>query len=307
VLLPLLSDVMNSGGRGSVGFVSSVASVALSETPLAETFAQSVRDYAYSRAGSGISLLRAGSVTSLDELALDRLRDGGFEINVVTVDQDHPFGDGTREVRGDGSPREDNSAGDPLEVVAGDLRTIPLPPRSFDIVHCSLLLDRIGHVPLVLDRLCAALRPGGILLIRIRERDCAAGFLDRVLPGWVRRALWTRLYPGQPGPFRPVYEPTASVRGIEAYILMRGLVIAQRKTARTLPTEPARLSRFVSLLRATVAAASRGRLTDAYDEALFVIRKPQDRFARVVLARVKQHRAPTGVTYPEHLGRGARP
>ena len=32
------------------------------------------------------------------------------------------------------------------------------------------------------------------------------------MAGWVRRVLWTRLYPGQPGPFRPVYEPTASVR-----------------------------------------------------------------------------------------------
>jgi hypothetical protein len=30
------------------------------------------------------------------------------------------------------------------------------------------------------------------------------------------------------------------------------------------------------------AGASRGRLTDAHDEVLHVIRKPEDRFARVV-------------------------
>lgn len=269
---------MNSRGPGCAG------SVALSETPLAEVFAQSVREYAYSSAGRPISLLRAGCVTPLDELGLGRLRDGGFEISVVTVDQDHPAAD---------------------EITVGDLRVIPLSPRSFDIVHCSLLLDRISHVPLVLDRLCAALRPGGILLLRIRDRDCAAGFLDRVLPGWARRALWTRMYPGQPGPFRPVYEPTASIRGIESYTLMRGLVIAQRKTTRTLPASPVRLVRCVSLLRAFVAAASRGRLTDAHDEALFVLRKPQDRFARVVLTAVRMGRV-AGVTYPEHLRRRTR-
>jgi hypothetical protein len=96
------------------------------------------------------------------------------------------------------------------------------------------------------------------------------------------------------------------VRGIEAYILMRGLVIAQRKTARTLPAEPARPSRCLGLMRSMVAVASRGRLTDAHDEALFVIRKPQDRFARVVLKDVRP-RGVARVTYPEHLRRRTRP
>ena len=169
------------------------------------------------------------------------------------------------------------------EVTVGDLRAIPLPPRSFDVVHCSLLLDRISHTQLVLDRLAAALKPGGLLLLRIRDRDCAAGVLDRRLPGLVRRALWARLYPGQPGPFPAVYEPTASGRGIVAYTLMRGLVITQRKTARTLPHQPERLVRILSVSRGLIALLSRGRVTDAHDEMLFVIRKPEDRFARVVL------------------------
>jgi SAM-dependent methyltransferase len=229
-------------------------------------FAQPVRDYVYQCVGRPVNLLQAGSVTSLDELGLGKLRDSGFEISVVTVDQDHP-----------------RLAETGSNVTVGDLRTIPLPPRSFDIVHCSLLLDRINHVALVLDRLGAALRPGGLLLLRIRDRDCAAGFLDRVLPGWIRRFMWQRLYPGQPGPFPAIYEATASARGIAAYMLMRGLVIAQRKTVRSLPAQPEKLSRVVSAARKTVSVASRRRLTDRHDELLFVIRKPEDRFARVVL------------------------
>lgn len=234
----------------------------------AAVFAQPVRDYVCQYFGRPVSVLQAGCVTPLDELGLDKLRESGFEINVVTVEVDRPAFDAA-------------AGGDDVRV--GDLRTIPLPPRGFDIVHCSLLLDRIKHVALVLDRLGAALRPGGILLLRIRDRDCAAGFLDRKLPGWVRRAVWTRLYPGQPGPFPAVYEPTASARGIAAYMLMRGMVIDRRRAVRTLPPQPARLSRGLSAARAMVALASRGRLTDAHDEVLFVIRKPEDRFARVVL------------------------
>jgi SAM-dependent methyltransferase len=234
--------------------------------PVEGFFAQPAHDYAYHHAGQPVSVLQAGCLTPLDELGLDRLRAGGFEISVVSVEAD---------------PRR---LGDlAADIITGDLRTVPLPPRSFDIVHCSLLLDRISHVPLVLDRLAAALRPGGLMMLRIRDRDCAAGFLDRKLPRLARRAVWKRLYPGRPGPFPAVYEPTASDRGIAAYMLMRGLVIAQRKTARTRPHQPERLCRFLAAARRLIALISRGQLTDDHDEVLFVIRKPEDRFARVVL------------------------
>ncbi|MBV9446967.1 MAG: methyltransferase domain-containing protein [Streptosporangiaceae bacterium] len=241
---------------------------------LEEVFAQPVRDYFYQCLGRPIRVLQAGCATSADELGLDKLRDNGFEIQMLTVDQDHPR---LSQQRREPQLSEDG------EITVGDLRTIPLPSRSYDIVHCSLLLDRINHVVLVLDRLGAALRPGGLLLLRIRERDCAAGFLDRTLPRSLRRALWRRLYPGQPGPFPAIYEQAASARGIAAYMLMRGLVVAHRKTVRTLPVEPARLSRAVSAARAAIALFSRGHLTDAHDQVLFVVRKPEDRFARVVL------------------------
>ena len=243
-----------------------------------EFFAQPVHDYVYQSLGRPVTVLRAGCVTPLAELGLDKLRQDGFNVNVVTVDVDH-----RRRPRTGNGPRTENETQTRGEVTVGDLRSIPLPPRSFDVVHCSLLLDRISHVQLVLDRFAAALRPGGLLLLRIRDRDSAAGFLDRRLPGWARRALWARLYPGEPGPFPAVYEPTGSGRGIAAYMLMRGLVITQRRTTRTLPHQPERLTHGLSVTLGLIARLSRGRLTDAHDEMLFVIRKPEDRFARVVL------------------------
>jgi SAM-dependent methyltransferase len=234
-------------------------------------FAQPVHDYVYQSLGRPVTLLRAGCITPLAELGLDKLRQDGFDISVVTVDADH----------GRRAQTEEQPQG---EVMIGDLRAVPLPPRSFDVVYCSLLLDRISHAQLVLDRFTATLRPGGLLLLRIRDRDTAGGFLDRRLPGLARRALWARLYPDEPGPFPAVYEPTGSSRGIAAYMLMRGLVITQRRSARTLPHQPERLIRFLTLARGLIAWLSRGRLTDAHDEMLFVIRKPLDRFARVVLS-----------------------
>jgi SAM-dependent methyltransferase len=232
------------------------------DTMVREMFALPVRDCAHRCAGRPVSVLRAGQQTPLDELGLSQLRDSGFEISVVTVDPAGPAGAG--------------------DVRVGDLRTVPMPPRSFDIVHCALLLDRIAHVELVLDRFISALRPGGLLLLRIRDRDCGVGLLDRVLPRWGRRLLWGRLTPGRPGPFPAVYEKAASDRGIQAHMQMRGLVISHRETARTLPGGPGGLARAVSAACRFICWLTRGRLTDAHDEVLYVIRKPQDRFARVV-------------------------
>ena len=244
----------------------------LRETLVREMFARPVRDCAHRSLGRPVRVLRAGALTPLDELGLSQLRDRDYEVTVVTVDQPGPW-----------APPVPGG-----DLRLGDLRVVPLPPRSFDIVHCALLLDRIRHVELVLDRLVAALRPGGFLLLRIRDRDCALGLLDRRLPRPARRRLRARIDPAAAGrrghfsSFPAVYEKIASDRGIQQYARMRGLFVTQRETTRTWPDDPDRLARTVAATCRLVARLTRGRLTDAHDEVLYVIRKPEERFARVV-------------------------
>jgi hypothetical protein len=79
-----------------------------------------------------------------------------------------------------------------------------------------------------------------------------------------------------------VYEPIVSTQGIYDYALMRGLVIAARTSIRTEPPVSGGAWRAARLLGAIVSWATRGRRTCTHDELLYVIRKPEDRFARVV-------------------------
>ena len=252
-----------------------------------ELFAQPVQDYLYQVLGRPLSVLRAGHQTPDGELGLPRLRDSGYKITVTTVDQDTELirAGLTRAGQSRAGPTRAGRAGqdEPAgPVILGDLRSVPLPPRSFDVVYCAFLLERIPHSALVLDRFVAALRPGGLLLLRIRDRDCAAAVLDRSAPEPLRRALWARLHPGEPGPFPAIYDPLTSARGIQAYASAHGLVITRRETARTLPDTPARLAAVVRAARTLVRWLSRDQRTDAHDELLYVIRKPEDRFARLV-------------------------
>ena len=147
-------------------------------------------------------------------------------------------------------------------------------------MHCALLLERISHAELVLDRFVGSLKPGGLLLLSTADRDCAAGFLDRVLPLWLRATIWRRLRPTEPGPYPAVYEHLVSGRGIQSYALQRGLVIGPRQAVNLLAgrRSPAGLLLACKL----VARLSGGRLTSAHDELRYVIRKPESGFARVL-------------------------
>jgi SAM-dependent methyltransferase len=164
-----------------------------------------------------------------------------------------------------------------------DMRAVPIPPRSFDVIYVSFLLERIHNAELVLDRIIAGLRPGGLLLIRTRDRRSAYGFCDRMTPSWLRKVLWKALVPaGSVGPLPAVYEQLASREGIRAYCLMRGLMIAEDYTNTSGPALRGPRARLVKTVCGIVSALSGDRLTDKDDEISMVIRKPQNHFARLI-------------------------
>lgn len=156
----------------------------------------------------------------------------------------------------------------------GDLRTVPMPPRVYDVVRASHLIERIAHAELVLDRFVAALKPGGLMVVRFRDRRGAFGYLDRRLPHWLRHLMW---HQEQPPP--AVYDRVASLEGMRWYCMMRGLVIAEEITSRD---TVAGFGRLMGIVFRVVALLGRGRLTSAYSEVTMVIRKPENRFARII-------------------------
>ena len=176
----------------------------------------------------------------------------------------------------------------------GDLRTVPLPPREYDIVHAPFLIERIPQAELVLDRFVAALKPGGLMLVRLRDRATAFGFIDRMLPGWLRARVGDAVggiagdTPGGTAaaagelPPTPVYEPVASRKGMRWYCMMRGLVVAEEYVSTDTVAAFGRWTRLIGWLGRMVATLSGNRLTADHSEVTLVIRKPENRFARVI-------------------------
>lgn len=244
--------------------------------PVNPFFAQPLRDYVLRELGRPVSVLQAGCLAPLRELGISALEQRGFDVSVTVIDDDTPP---ARRVLSDIASAYD-------DVLAGDLRTAPIQQRAFDVIYCVHLLERVEHVEIILDRFVAALKPGGLLMIRMSDRRSASALADRMLPARVRKALWQELHPEVPGPFPAVYEKSVSERGIGAYALVRGLVIVARATKPTeQPTARAnrtRLSSSVRTICGIISWLTRGRFGADHDELLYVIRKPQDRFARVM-------------------------
>jgi SAM-dependent methyltransferase len=232
----------------------------------AEVFTRFVLDYAAQHSDRPINLLQAGCATAAEDLDLAALRASPYEFAISLLDED------VEPVREAIASRADLD-----DATLGDLRSIPITPRSYDVVHCSMLLDRITNAEVVLGRLVAALLPGGLLLLRTADRQTAAGFLDSRLPEPVRVTLWRTSHPGQPGPYAAIYEPLASSSGIQSFFTRHGLAVAHRQFCTGSGQTPGLLA-----AHRVVATLSRGRLDPSYDELRYVVRKPVDRFARVL-------------------------
>src|ERR1700684_1388334 len=88
-------------------------------------FAEPLRDYVLQCLGRPVALLQAGRTAPLTELAIPELPQGGFEISVSVVDDDNPVA--RQALRGAHSAYDD--------VITGDLRSAPIPQRTYDVVY----------------------------------------------------------------------------------------------------------------------------------------------------------------------------
>lgn len=166
------------------------------------------------------------------------------------------------------------------EAIVGDLFTVDLPVGQFDVVYSSYVLEHVPHPRRLLDRFASWVAPGGLIILRIPDRDSVWGFAARHAPYqvqvWFRRYAMGMANAGKPGfgPFPVVYDPAIARPAIHRFCDTNGLeVLAEYGTNHYV----ARLGRWrpaVTTVTRMVAACSGGRLTADRNNLAFVIGKP---------------------------------
>lgn len=92
------------------------------------------------------------------------------------------------------------------EAIVGDLCTTPLPAASFDVVYNAFVLEHIERADLALENMIQALRPGGLLVIRLPDPQSARGFVTRRTPFWFH-VFFAKYVEKRPNAGKPGYAP----------------------------------------------------------------------------------------------------
>jgi SAM-dependent methyltransferase len=67
-------------------------------------------------------------------------------------------------------------------AIVGDIASAKLPMESFDVVFSSFVLEHVQRADVALKNFAMWLKPGGLLILRLPERNTARAFLTRILP-----------------------------------------------------------------------------------------------------------------------------
>jgi SAM-dependent methyltransferase len=175
-----------------------------------------------------------------------------------------------------------NQSGDLDIAIHGDLRTFGLGENSYDIIYCSNMLEHVDGAIDVLNNFIRSLKPGGMLVLTLPNRDSAKGFLTRFTPFWFhiiyKKYVMGAKNAGKPGydPYPVYFDKVVSRKGIHEFCKDKNLIIR----AEYYMAYGGNMSTFLKFSFMTllwiVHVISLGRLSDKFLELIFVIERPRD-------------------------------
>ncbi len=164
--------------------------------------------------------------------------------------------------------------------IFGDLRTAELEPAHYDVIYSSFVLEHVPGAEQVVRNFARWVAPGGMIIIRVPDRDSVHGLLTRFSPFWVH-VLYYRWVEGQPNagkpgfaPYRTVYDDVISRDGMRACAAANGLTLVDTWVHGTYARGPAPFRVLIPLFAKLVSAMTFGRYTARSSNMTFILRKP---------------------------------
>jgi SAM-dependent methyltransferase len=163
--------------------------------------------------------------------------------------------------------------------IHGDLRTANLPREGFDVIYNAFVLEHVEGAATALRNFIDWLKPGGLLIVRVPDRDSVQGFLARVTPHWFHilyyRWAWKLKEAGQPGfaPYPVVYDPIVSRHGLLQFCREHGLEPLELLGVGTYRRGYGLVRRISPIIATVISTATLGRVHSRFCELTLVARK----------------------------------
>ena len=165
------------------------------------------------------------------------------------------------------------------EGIVGDLRYLDLGAGRFDVIYNSFVLEHIENAELVLENFSRWLKPGGLILLKLPDRDTVFGFLTNLTPFWFHvlyhRFVLGRKNAGKPGfgPYPTYYDRVVGRIGIREFCEKNRLTIREERGLGTYVVETGMRARMIRLVTIVVSALSLGRLPWKHNNLIYVLEK----------------------------------
>ena len=165
------------------------------------------------------------------------------------------------------------------EVIIGDLRSVELEESKYDVIYNSFVLEHIDNAQSVLDNFDKWLKPGGILILRMPDRNSVYGFVTRATPHWFhvyyKKYIKGRLNAGKPGfgPYPTFYDSIVSRVGIHEFCKNSNLIIKEEYGEENYLKGRGFISVLIKLFAQSLSLLSLGRLAWEYNNLIYVLEK----------------------------------
>jgi SAM-dependent methyltransferase len=170
--------------------------------------------------------------------------------------------------------------GDMTYFLVGDLRTAELKEDHYDVIYNAFVLEHIEGAALALSNFVRWLKPGGILIVRVPDRDSAQGFFARITPHWVHvlyyRWAWKMKNAGKPGfaPYRTVYDSVVSTSGLLEFCASNGLIVIDMIGVGSFRRGYGLAARITPVIARLISVLSFGRVHAKFVDLTIIARKP---------------------------------
>jgi len=164
------------------------------------------------------------------------------------------------------------------ETIIGDLRDIDLEENKYDLIYNSFVLEHIDNAELVLNKFFSWLKLGGILILKIPDRNSVFGFTTRATPHWFHvffRKILGHKNAGRLGygPYPTIYDSIVSRKGIHEYCQRNSHIIKEEYGCGLFFNRPGYISFLMRLYSRIMGILSFGQLSSKHNNLTYIIEK----------------------------------
>lgn len=164
-------------------------------------------------------------------------------------------------------------------AIVGDLHTVELPEKSFDVVYSGFVLEHLQDPRRMMANVLRSLRRRALFIFRIPDPASAAGFVTRLTPHWFH-VFYHRWAVGNPnagkpgyGPYQTYYSDLLYKNNLIRYMNEQGFQCQQIVCDSFAQYTKGPVGRLFQTGARVVDKASGGRLTSNHNNLIYIFQR----------------------------------